>query len=1049
MKKNRLFIILSLIALSTNLFAEIGIEEPNEHMESPYLFDDNTTKESMGSVTMGNTDQQMEDLVGEDNLVDENITKGTYSPVRLGEYRWHKMYDESGNLYMVDDNGTIYDPELDTLNEDQEEELLSLEEEYQVLRQQRFLEDQNLSHDEKTRQLIISDQKTYQIKKKQLGLVNRSGETVRERVSKYAGAGTSKGGQTPLAIFTNDQKGLEYKKENGEELTLQESQELNATIFYREHLTHSPAFNRNEIVKSENSVAFAAAFQDITVLKEELLSRLKGGIIKCQLSRNLVPSYMCPLIGKTALRFPTTAGNTRKVDLQEALDECNDFCISEPGFFPTVKVNVLADKTFTIANDNFEVFPNFDTQNRVVELDNDDRMPLDFIEFTFELPNPEDSNLTEEEWEDELRNEYKPQIKFTLYSFTLYQDKKGVEHESVNRVYDNYLIYLNRPLFKFKLPITDPAVRYQLVIKKPFFGKNTALNKFKRLGGTIKLSKIHSEYTSTDYHYCVVKQFVPFPSYCFGGPSSVEYMNVNGQDMFLCRDREHKIGPELTTGAFYKESKAKDACRVREKCKPTYTHYNPSTTESDLIFEAKIGCVDSPDNVACSDQLCEELFMDSDRNVLNEAILGLGDKSINWQYTIQNSARTKVHRPKINFSEISTTTSTAGTVNYEDIFRNEEKDSAYLYMVDNQSYNRIWYRIGTESPARTAYTLFGGSLSAKGLKGVIKPASFDYVSTDKHYVYAIKATDHIFYPAAGTWIINGNQIVVTEIQAENERINNENAKGGEQKSEIDPPLLMDRSYSIKTGPNIEDWEVFRRIKNHRYYMVTEEDKIIEDPDTGLPKPVTVVKKEWIEIPAYKSDSFEKYNDSLGSFQAFAKSQEAPYFEEVIFNPAKTYYNFVITENIDMTRINTKGLLIHDQAKINHNTSYQRLYNVNYKGGFDSNVLTENFWLVYSDHKLSYHEIQVEIEGSAYLTSPIGPQMSKWSLYDMINKKQYNREVVPHDGEINNHIIVFKKGTPEDMTFSVKWTPTPKEKGTKVFKFAFLFSDIEINNFDFQ
>jgi len=1050
--KTRNKILYSLLLSCSFLYAEIGIESPEEHTESPLLFDDNTTTAEFGVFSSGNDGQATENLVSDDNLPDNNISTGIYSQVRMGDKIWYKKYDESGNVYLEDKDGNIYDVNNDTMTDAQKEELKSLEDEYNALARDTYLADQNLTDEEKTKNMIESNMASYELKKKNLALANRTGESLNERVGKYAGNATSKGGQNALAIFTSDTKGLEYKKDNNMSLTDAELEEINSTKFYREHLTSSPEWNRNELMKSDTEVVLSNAYQDLSAIKSELLGRLKGGIIQCQLSRNLIPSYMCPMAGKTEIRFPTTAGDSRKVDLQEALDDCNDYCISEPGYYPTVSFNVLNDKNFNVDFSEHELYPNYVLDENKIILDNDDRMPLDYVQFDISVPKPADSNLTDEEWNLKLTSEYKPAMKFTLTAVTLYWDKAGEAHETVNRIYDNYVVYLNKDQFTLKLPIGDPAIRYELTIKKPFFFKRTTGAEFANDGGKIIINDIKSEYTSTDYHYCVIKQFVPYPNFCFGGMKNVEYMNINGQDMYLCKDKRHKIGPEITTGAFYKETSAKDACRIRMACKPTYTHYNPSTTGSDLIYESKIVCVDSPENTACSDELCEALFLDQNQTILNEAILGLSKEDVDWKYTIQNGARTDIVRPKINFSEVSTTTTLADSsnTNYDEVFRNEEKDSAYIYMVDNLTYNRVKYRIGDESPARVAYVRYG-DLSHKGLGAMLKPASFDYTNPNEFYVYAVSATDHIFYPVAGSWFINGNLISVTEVQKE-ETVSSVDGTSTSQvvddNATIEPPKFMDRTYAVKTGPNWEDWEVFRRIQNYRYYMLSYEDVPYTDPDTGTTTLMTTMKYEWVELPAYKVDKFEKYDSNSGKFLSFSTSEEAPYFDTVKFDSAKNFYNFDITSNLDMTRVKTPGLLIHDQEKINNNTSYQRLYNVEYKGGHDSNLMTTNYWLVYSDHKLTYDELEQEIEGSDYRTAPISPSQSKWSLYDMVNNAQYH-DIIEDDGEINNGIRVFKKGTPDNLTFSVAWIPSPKEKGKKVFKFAFLFSDIEIENFDFQ
>jgi len=987
--------------------------------EGEFLFDNNSTPIDANGNIVATQDKS---LLGNDTLPTVNIPDGNYTAYNLGDTNLTVRRDISGNRVVYDSNGSVHvisnNKNIPIFTESHEEYI------------QRVREINGESGKISTKDLILQNQEDYDLKRKQIKAANAVSGSINERKAYLVGGLSVPGaGNSIQTIFTTDINNLKAKKENGEYLTTAELNELNATTFYSENLSMNPNFDRRKTLKETNINSLNNAYRDIDSISSELTNRMKSDKIKCQITRHLMPSFYCPIVGKSGLRFPANSIDSLKVDMNSIYNECLDYCESSPGDYPVISEQVLNTDSYNINFSTKEIFPNYDNSLKEVELNTNGLIPLKYITFKIKIKKPE--NKTDKEWND-IIDKLKPKVRFDFNYYT--KNEKG--EEALNILYNNTLIYLSSSEQEFKFPVNVLGSKYTFAIRKAFFNKIGEDLDFKNMGGKIEIESIGSKYITNKLYYCSIKQTVPIKKECFDSDKNAKLVHSSGQDIYICRDKVHKIGPEPTWGAFYTRAQAEDACIIHKDCIPTYI--SSGELNEAVVYKAEINCVDDPDNTACSDSLCETLFKDSNKTIVNEYYVEL-DKSdkVNSRYSIKNAAFTGVMRPKINFEELS------GTADHEKLFQTEEKDQAYVNMIKNVTYNRDMYRIGTESPVKLYYNIYG-STNNPALIAKIKPNSFDYGSDTNFYVYSIVAMDHFFEPLYGTWFINGSKITVsngkTETDTSSNPYANNNSNYDSDTNETVPIRFMDRTYAIKTGENNGDWQVFRVIENDKFENTTKEIHFDENGEVR-----ESIKKEWITIPSYRKDIFEKYNSEEDKMQMYDYHTDiAPYFKRMKFDIDNDFFDITITNNMSNTYLTIPGALIRDQIGINHNTSFKRIYGGEFsQTGQDSYVRNATYYLVYSDHKMTYEEILKEIEGNNWKRNPMKAYDNKWGLYEVINRKKYFSKL-KGDEELNNNIRLLKKGKPNKLTISVDWKPSLENKGKKAYKFVLLYKDNEFN-----
>lgn len=995
--KTKLITPLLIVSLVSNVFGVVTPSVTPPAAEGTKFFNSSTVSTTGGSLSTSGVDQNAS-LVGDDNLSKKNIDRGENYKANLGIATGKIITNPNGTKVFVqpDENGT-YPTSVDNLQTAPDEDKM-LDPAYKAWYDQyaAYATDDNLTT-KRDREKAL----------KGAGMTQNysEGNTVNDMTTRYLkGNNPLSSGQSVTRLFRTEN----VAEKNAELKEL----DKNASTMYKELYSSDPSTADIENLKNKNYGAVSTAFKGVEALGQELTQRLSGPKIKCQIVRQLVPSYMCPLPGKDGVRYPGSPdmANIRKVNILEAKSACNNDCWTDPGELSCVPKQVLTTDEIVMPTSTISVFPTWSETSATINMSVSNAMPVDYLKFKINILNNPQTNKTDAEWEEFLQDSgFK--IRYSILEVNPVNpldppitiiDRENINIKSsvmeitapVNRILSNIRIKIWKPYISND---ALQAYRFQYL-----FDKLTAANI------PITISNFESKYTSDSLYFCQAMQMVATPNQCVG--KTIPFTTGDDQFNYLCLSGSKRIGPDPVFGGFYSQDACEFRCVRHEECIPTYRNYT-NFAES-TIYKAEISCLDDPDNNHCTQAKCEALFAEQETRPLNEMVVQNDDTFV---YTVRNKALTDTIRPKIDLAaELS------GTADYDKVFENEEKDAAYLSMLERQSYNRIAYRIGTPSPANLAYHKNKISDTKSEFLVDLKPNSFDIDSGKTFNVYSVIKLTHSFTPKAGTFHLNNHDITatLTNIQFE------------------------DISYMIKTNASLGGWEVFKR---------DEWAKFLSDTTTYSLDASGSIQEErhldWVNTPQYKISSFAKLNQTSGDFEVFSSAQQAPNFATEIFTNSKDFYRYKISEWIESDIHDTPGGLIHDQLPINHDTWIKKLYIDPFAGPYYSVPKDYTVYLLYSETKLSYDQIMKEIEGPNYESVKIEPENNKWGAYNLLSSKLFRSKEIKYDGELRNQIQPLIMGTKDKTTVSTTLTPGISEKGKKVFKFLFLYDDNEPNPFE--
>jgi len=974
--------------------------------EEAEFWDANTVTISSG-VAISDINASEKTLFEDDTLPQDNIGGAKKFNVNLGAVESTITKNDKGLVEITDSSGnatwgSTYDYQ-DPRGKDATAEAYKLE--YKA-----YVMDDNLT----SKRARATD-----MKKRAQAETSRRGNTVKETrqlmLSKKnplsEGPGIMHRQMQESPLLADDETGLRERDQN---IT---------KIYNNVDLTISSS-QRERIIDANIGVISELYNGGLDAIITEMTNRLASATIKCIISRELTPSFYCPIASKAAARFPgslagTVTGASRNLDIAAVKRDCDAYCHTEPGDLSCIGINVPGVPTSDVSiGGPFTLFPESGTYPKEANFTGHEKMPIEKIVFEVEFPTP--SSLTDEEWATKLKA---TPLHF-MYSIT---DSVTDETNYAPAVIaDKAKITVNSALLRYTVPVDRIIHNGKIEFWRPFFTTimgeeykfSDTKTEYTDYGISLRVKNLKISYASNEFHYCMAKQMVYTQSQCEGGVVQ-GVASGDSQFNYLCKNSSTKIGPEPDFGGFYSSESCEAACIEYKPCVATYSHYNSYGTPENLL-KSEVKCLDSDSNLDgngnsnCSDDVCKAFFTESDEDLrpINEYLVANDDTFI---YTIRNSVLTDHARPKINLSEELQT-----NPDFDQIFIDEEKDASFLYMIKNITYNRNKYLLGTESPANLGFIISGDG-DHKGIHFLLKPNSEDYNDGVKK-LYAVLVTEHQYHPIAGSFTSNNQTLSTTQSL-----------------------VIKDITYAIKTSEDlIDSWQVFR-VKNAAMIRneVTE-TQTKEDGTTEL-----VQNYEWGENEPYLKDNWVSYDSSTDNFLTISENSTAPSFKSMEFDALKDYFKIDLTSWIEHDIQGTPGMIIRNQLAINHNTDIKRIYNepmFNHEG----RSYSTNYWmyLTYSDVDLSYKELLTKLETAEYVDK-IKVGTSLWTGYELTNSQKYTSNRIKYDGEINNGINTLKKGSLSSISIGTDWEPSVIEKGKRVFKFIFLFDEADSDIFDYS
>lgn len=1037
-------IILSLLLISNFTFAEVN----------PNLADINATEHSTNNFFPA-TSSETTDLVGESDLSKDEYVRGDYYNVNLGERTLTQEVDETGSINITDANGKTvlledksnevsdtyrsqinnllfskgsngnytalikediktreFNLKFNSLSDDQKREYINL-----TTKTERatYLEsNHNVPQETIDALLTTKEANLANTKLEKINELEVQGHNQKNREEMFLKGlnSSSKGPNVSRMMTTEPQNPIRFP--NGELAT-----DTNVTNFYSQNYSFKPYNNSRTKLGESNANKLIEAFNQVDDIEAEARSHLESTEINCFISRDLIPAYYCPIAGQENVLFPdfihgaVNPSEAKFYDVHEALNKCNDNCEVQQEC-KEMEIIPETEKTFGFLNGT-TLYPTIEQVDGIYELEVDDRVQANNITFTLKITPSGSFTGTAEEFDNYLRKNAPVPLKVKYSLFSKPTDTNILPEMIVNRAH----LTLLQSEIQITLPIQRQVDRYVLKFFKPYLYPSISYSyqkakeiEFMSKIETITIEDIKVNYTNNNVFFCPVRQAVTDASQCAG---EILHVTAGTQVYDICLDNKHKIGEDIITGGFFVENSCTSSCFQKKECLPTYKHY-ASFSNLDL-FKSTVGCVDENTNLGCRDEYCERLFADSTVEPVEEVIIQNEDEKV---YTIQNFLTTNVPRPKIDMvGEQMATTEEDMNI----LFQKEMKDSAYKNMIDNQTYDRIKYKIGEVSPSQVAHlasTLGGGSV----IKGLLKPSSDTFDTGVNYNVYAVMKLEQVFRAKYGQFYKPSvDEFPQTIVNAEEE-----------------PVILKDDVYLIL---NRDTWNLFRRtdfskIKVSQPYVLCpgENDATPINPNhqelsqTQINDGCYIMDKiTWVNMANYASTKYVRYNEDQKDLVQFSPAEASPKIYSGTFDSDQEIKEYLLANTLESNLEITPGAFIRLQDTLNNGVSLKRVYDmtksyVPAERGIIGNV---QLYLLYSQDELTFRDI-------------VDNHLKDENLiYDHINRTNSKSNIVD-DGEINDNLKPFLLGTPNKTTLSIDLKPYVEEEGQRIFKFIFLFNE---------
>ncbi len=775
--------------------------------------------------------------------------------------------------------------------------------------------------------------------------------------------------------------------------------EKNATKFYQQNFGATQYQADKKRLNESNVGKIKKAYDMVDSFKAELNAKYSGKNINCYISRQLIPAFYCPFPDMTNTLYPTLVSgvNQLKTASQEAKKTCENVCKKERSCVESKVVDsVHVDPNLGVKN----IFPSYTEADSVMAIDFTDKAMLKKISIKIDTNMSDSFDGNQSTFEEFLSSN---PVKFRISII----DKDTNASIPPSSIIDKQIVDIKSSSIEKSFFIGKSTKRLVIKLYKPYsYERIEDKSKEAKIFANIKsinISNIKGEYESENTFFCPFRQFVDNDNECAGKVIDVH----NGSQVYhVCTDVKHKIGPDKYYGAFFSENSCTSACIESEECLPTYKQYTDPMAA--VMFKAEIDCVDDPDNTACTKEMCQALFTEDLNRPLNEIVIYNDDNRV---YTVRDKILTGTPRPRIDLGrELA---AVDNKQDYQEMFQAEMKDAAYKYMINNSTFNRIGYTIGTPSPMRQAYKkeFISGQTHFSVL---LKPNSFDVDSGKTFYLYSVIVFEQSYKPAFGVFMVDGQMI-----DAQNQNI-----------------MFKDLTYLIKHDDGT--WKTFKkkemnqvRKEIHKYECTTDGTTWTEIPKASFDSTNTNCRDrlivDWIYTPGLLIDRDVMYDPVTDTFANYDPNMMAPAYLTTQFTSAVDYNTYLLTDYFEREIEDTGGATIHSQEEKDNGLSFRKVYNGNFvaeQRGFPANYWVYNY---YSDTKLSYNEIINKINEG------------KGAIYELANPKLYTN-IIRHDGEIGNDIKPFIFGTPDKTTISTDMKPSFSEEDQRVFKFLFLYDD---------
>jgi hypothetical protein len=803
----------------------------------------------------------------------------------------------------------------------------------------------------------------------------------------------------------------------------------NTTQFYRENFSYE--HKNNKAIYGSNKNKLLSGLKQAKQLQKDMLSKNYGAPIKCYITRQLIPSYICPIPGASTLTY----GGDSDTSADLAKKTCENNCSKS---LSCKGIQVIDNKIQKVPNSKIVIFPTLSKEKMDITIN--DGMNLKSINFkikvkysdyfkttTFENLKKTNQDFFNDFNTTDINSSNKALVSAVFNELYLKYANISIKYSIANvssqssiptKVIDKSIIKLESSQLNRINNLNLTTDKLRLLLYKTY-----SENDFSKNIKSIEIEEIGLEYENENIYVCTQLQSITNENECDDN-NTIDLTDDNHIVTKICLDAKHKLGPDIKYGGFYSKESCNATCIRKTDCVTSYRDYSNGSIEKKNIYNVEVGCLEGDDNSDCTKEKCKEYVM-NDNRPLNEWVVYNDDTK---KQTISSTIiDPNIPRPKVSLSSVGKDISAKDK---RDItFQNEMKDSAYKYMINKGTFNRIKYRIGEESPQDNLYKITKHN-NMIAINWYMKGKSFDIDSDKDMYIYSVIKVSQGYVPLVNIF---------------------QDADGMINFGDIKSKPYMDITYQIKTENTYKtglknwttDWIVFRKEENVASKLVVEtlncnDNKYYPLKPVGsykkeeLPDKCSIIKhKIWQRNDQYKKERNVRYSIDGKTSLLYSITEKAPYFKKIKLSSDKIYNNFLISNFIMKDLDVVPGGTIRNQIATDKNTSFEKKYDQDFdkenRGVIEEYVV----YGFYSKDKLSYKDI---------IDNYIKDENI---IYDNLNPNKYAK-IKTSDGELKNNINTYITGSPDKTTVDLEITPYIQENGQKVFKFMFLENDENYN-----
>lgn len=762
---------------------------------------------------------------------------------------------------------------------------------------------------------------------------------------------------------------------------------------FKTDLNGTGKFNYHNITSLSNAALSKEYDANSTIVKgittihnfqvkaRSLVANLKT--IQCYVTRKLTNSFYCPLPNKNQSYF---IGGSYADDSQSDLKQCNSLCTA-----PSKCLYKDMDKNVTtVVASDLNI-----TGGQTINFKTDNDMEVKDLTLNFNAKYQYDKNIsiTSKDYNATIADNDLNASKNHFLNINLsYLDpttntyKIAFAHYKINFFHTMAtanLYFSGLPSHTFRITFFKPYTQHgklQIVNNKRDY--NTTITSSNNLHVTLQNATIN--YVGNKWWFCPATQFGRTQQTC---PGTLKEVAIGSEVYSVCvtqagQQREPKYG------AYYTQQSCNSQCYTSAQCVPTYRQISSSNLSNILqngsYADVAVGCVNSPSNTSCTQQLCMKLF-EADTMPITEKTW---TANAGVEYTVRNGAPVPgTTRPRFDIQQAISANGNQAERQIANL--KEMVEVAYNNMIKNGNYDVSAYDIGDDIPKKLAYGNESLDGTSDAIFAKVRPNSFAINNGKKYNIYLLFKINSIFHPIYGVYTGPNNETVT---------------------GQIDPKwLIMDQADVLKTPTG---YQVFSRTNNKSFYICDENNTI-----AGQPIDYNTCPHTWINVPNQVQVNNDMYK-TTGPV-AYDLNSIAPASYVSSFSNSHIYTPFTAFNSLQSIS-STTGVLFDNQQS--GGAGIQRIY----EGGLTQNgshFYQLQGYLVYSLTPLSYQQ----------LLQDMIPSNQFYSTNHLMPTKIQDDSATP-----NPNIQMYIGGQPNNISILNQFTPTIPQENKRAFIFMLLY-----------